>query len=60
MERLLETVKEIGRLIDLLGYSLDIEKDSLPLYENANIYKDNKIVGSLSLEKMLIYIKIIK
>lgn len=58
MERLLETVKEIGRLIDLLGYSLGIEKDSLPLYENANIYKDNKIVGSLSLEKLkLFYMK---
>lgn len=48
MEELCRSLKEHKQLLEILGYRLDIDDNVIPLHNTIKIYKDTKIVGSLT------------
>ena len=52
MENLVEfTLKEHAMILDALGYSIDLDINQIPYNDQAYIYKEYKIVGTLSVEE---------
>lgn len=52
MENLVEfTLKEHAMILDELGYSIDLDINQIPYNDQAYIYKEDKIVGTLSVEE---------
>lgn len=55
MKEILDNIEEYKKILELLGYKLDIKKGDIPMYRPANILSNHKIVGTLSLDRVNLY-----
>lgn len=48
LEEFVHSLEEHNKLLKILGYHLDVIPNTVPLHEEIKIYKDDKIVGTLT------------
>ncbi len=52
---ILETLMEHKKLLELLGYTLDLKTGEIPFYKSVNILSNDKVIGTLSIERTNLY-----